>query len=1299
MTEINKTQIYYSEQRKITETPLKIYENKDNVTNLPKETEIIHDKFDIIEENLMFEYKHISPFKLYYYISGKMEIFLMIIATLLTIGAGCSNVFKPKLLGDAINNLASTQLINKTDDEYEELMDSVEPKINKTIKQFLIFGSFIFVLNFLSLFLWLYSGLRQMHKLKIDYFSLVLKQEQGWFDQNNTYQFAAKIQAQLEGIEQGVGERLGNIILKLIEIISGYVVGFQTSWQLTLILSACSVPFIIAGHILMRYGIEKEKIISIKSREKAGGIAEEILYNIKTITSFANFDYEIKRFNKSFESGTSKKINSGMVQGFINLGIYLGFTITCIYARKLVESDYNHDTINYLFTAGDVVKVLVAVRKAIISMVEIPSNIITITESCASASDYFTLYERIPEIYISTENLKPNRDKIKGRLEFKNIKFSYPDDKDQELVLNGLDLVVEEGKKVALVGESGCGKSTTVNLIERLYEPNEGEILLDGINIKEYNIEHLRSLIGYVEQEPVLFNKSIRKNIIFGREEKLKELGDIDILLKESCIDAYIQDFIEKIPNKYEYKVGFKGNKLLAGQKQRISIARALLLKPKIIILDEATSSLDNEAEQKVQKALDIINKKKITTIIIGNRLNIIKNADMIYALYKGKVKEKGTHEQLMAKKGYYAGIIKSEMRKKIFGVRKNKMKKYTKSIKTIKSTKSTKKIIQKITPINYSNLIEQTVKFELEQKEEDNIEFKICEMFKLINDKNLSLFIGILTGLIYGAIIPSTSLILGKLTTAFSLPDNDEMYKQVLKWSLILLLITFIGAFSNYFKVLNLNSIGSSLVAKIRKKLFRKYLELHMGFFDFDSNNPNGLLSILMVEIYFLKLFFNIILGAITVILGIIITALIIGFYYDWKLSLILLCFFPLRIIFSFFSGKYKVGGTKKNKEIRIEANNYFSECVTNTKTIFSFNFQNGAIEIYKSILDKENKDYIKDSLIFSVFISAGEFLSYVSNSVAYKCAMEFIRHKTLTFATMNNVKKTLMSYIEGTDTSIRGLSDYSKVKIAYKYVFKILNTPSEINSFEDINKDKISAKNLKGKIEFKNVTFSYPTKPDLKVLNNVSFIIPRFKRAAIVGNSESGKSTIIQLIERFYDINEGEILIDDINIKDYNLYELRKKIGLISQEPMLFKRGLYENILYGNLEASRNDVFNVANKAALREFLNEKEFNLNEKSSSQGEKQRISIARTFLKNPAILLLDDATSSLDHDSEKEIRKKIIQFQKGRTSVYVTHRLSNIINYDIIFFMDKGTLVEQGNHNELIEKRGNYYNLYIISEK
>jgi ATP-binding cassette subfamily B (MDR/TAP) protein 1 len=290
-------------------------------------------------------------------------------------------------------------------------------------------------------------------------------------------------------------------------------------------------------------------------------------------------------------------------------------------------------------------------------------NISIIQEACVAASDYFTLLDRQVQIDESG-SYRPPRDSVSGRIEFKNIQFIYPSDVNKRKILDGLNLVFEPGQKVALVGESGCGKSTTVNLIERLYEPTAGEVLIDGVNIKEYDLKYLRSLIGYVQQEPVLFNSPIRNNIIFGRDELIQnEFGEnADNLIREACREAYAYEFIEKIPEKYNYVVGIKGSKLSGGQKQRIAIARAILCKPKILILDEATSALDNKSEKQVQRALDNISQKNVTTVIIAHRLSTIQNADVIYALKDGKVYEKGTHEELLQLNGYYAGLVKSQM-------------------------------------------------------------------------------------------------------------------------------------------------------------------------------------------------------------------------------------------------------------------------------------------------------------------------------------------------------------------------------------------------------------------------------------------------------------------------------------------------------------------------------------------------------------------------------------------------------------------------------------------------------------
>jgi len=180
-----------------------------------------------------------------------------------------------------------------------------------------------------------------------------------------------------------------------------------------------------------------------------------------------------------------------------------------------------------------------------------------------------------------------------GKIELKNVDFYYPSDPNKRMILKNINITIEPGKKVALVGESGCGKSTTVNLIERLYEVTGGEVLIDGINIKNYDLPYLRSLIGYVQQEPVLFNKPIRDNVIFGRYDLVQQLGDPETLVKKAIEDAYAAEFVYETKEGLDYVVGIKGSKLSGGQKQRIAIARAIVCEPKILILDEASSALD----------------------------------------------------------------------------------------------------------------------------------------------------------------------------------------------------------------------------------------------------------------------------------------------------------------------------------------------------------------------------------------------------------------------------------------------------------------------------------------------------------------------------------------------------------------------------------------------------------------------------------------------------------------------------------------------------------------------------------
>ena len=990
---------------------MKENENVENLVENSKSTLLIGGEISKLEEekngdldseksdaakNLIFKIKSVSIFKLICHLSGKLEIFLMIIGTISTIFSGCSYSLWGLLFGDTINDLANIKDIEDLpDEEYNRELDKIEVEINKMIYYFILLGIFTFIGNFFMLFMWGYSALRQMNKMKKNYFSIILRQEQGWFDENNAFEFSTKVQSQLEQIEFGMGDKFGQIVLMSAEIISGFAIGFITSWKLTLVLCT-SLPIMIFALIISDCCGEQLLIKSRKTYEKAGGIAEELLYNIKTVSSFCNFDFEINRYNQLMDEVNKYKLKKSLIEGLsfglMILGFFTSFSSCILYGRIMITNKEINYSTGEPYNGGDVAKVLLAVLTGIFSISGLGPSIQIIKESCIASSDYFTLLTRIPKISSLNSDFIPLREDFKGKIEFKNIKFMYPNDKNEKLILDGLNLLIEPGKKIALVGESGCGKSTTINLIERFYESNFGEILIDDIDIKKYDINNLRDLIGYVQQEPVLFNTSIRENIIFGREKKLEKLGNIDSLIEEACEDAYIKEFIEKNVDKYNYIVGIKGSKLSGGQKQRIAIARAILMRPKILILDEATSALDNQSEKEVQKALDNICKKNITTIVIAHRLSTIINSDIIFAMKEGKIIEQGTHKELLDLNGYYAGLIKEQLAENEIKQEKKDDDENEEDIdnEEIKNEKNIdintnnnksndninvddgkEKMNDKsiISSKDGSFINNENEKKDYIKKDED-IKIDRKKIWQLISDNKCNLLIGTISGLLYGSLCPFVGVILGKTINTLSSKDPDKVKSEGFIISMVYIVIGILGGFTIFLKIWKLESIGSIISLKMRKKIFNKYLELHMGYYDIDTNSPGALLTKLSIDTSQLdSLILNIVGGTLTIISTYLIS-IGLGITYDWKITLILSAFVPFSVFGLVKKEDYEENGRESNKKMQIEAGSVLSECVVNTKTIFSFNFQRPVVEMYLSILFSESRKYISSALWSGFFM-----------------------------------------------------------------------------------------------------------------------------------------------------------------------------------------------------------------------------------------------------------------------------------------------------------------------------------------
>ena len=398
------------------------------LNELPEQLEKEEEEEELdVDNHLMFDQKDISIFKLYFHISGKMEIFITVIAIIMTIGAGSANALINWIFGDSTESFTSVNYMNilkqnVTKEEYDQIYELwmeliIKPTNDDQFKKYFIIGACMAVCNFLMVFLWSYLSLRQIHWLKMNYFRIILNQEQGWFDANNTFEFATKVQAQLEQIELGLGDRLGQFIMMITEVIAGFLLAFISSWKLTLILLIC-FPFIIAGALIMTFTLSKLTVASRKMYEKAGGMAEELLYNIKTVTSFVNFDFEIQRYSaliKKVERLDKRKaLINGVSIGIILFGIFIGYTATLLLARKLILDNYkeiNLDDLDSIYnlieaeddldkgiTIGDIQKVLFGVIGSIVAIGQLAPNIQVIRTASLASSDYFTLLERKPQI-------------------------------------------------------------------------------------------------------------------------------------------------------------------------------------------------------------------------------------------------------------------------------------------------------------------------------------------------------------------------------------------------------------------------------------------------------------------------------------------------------------------------------------------------------------------------------------------------------------------------------------------------------------------------------------------------------------------------------------------------------------------------------------------------------------------------------------------------------------------------------------------------------------------------------------
>jgi ATP-binding cassette subfamily B protein len=524
----------------------------------------------------------------------------------------------------------------------------------------------------------------------------------------------------------------------------------------------------------------------------------------------------------------------------------------------------------------------------------------------------------------------------------------------------------------------------------------------------------------------------------------------------------------------------------------------------------------------------------------------------------------------------------------------------------------------------------------------------------------------------------------------------SNRLLEGLIWISVIQLGVLLVETLVRFWFMYKINWLGQTVVNDIRKSVFKKIIFQDVSFYDrtaIGTLTTRTINDIEAVNDVFSEGIISIVADVLTII-----AIIIMMLFTDWKLTLVCLAAFPILIIATYF---FKESVNKSFQRVRnavAQLNAFVQEHITGMYIVQAFAAEKAEMAKFKEINKEHRNANIKAIFAYSVFFPVVEIILAISMGLLVWWGAA----RLLNYEVTQGVVVAFIMYLNLLFRPLRMLADKFNVlqmgMIAGERVLGVLDSSEHL-----VQNGSYKPVAVKGGVKFDDVHFSY--KPGVPVLKGISFDLPAGKTMAVVGHTGAGKTSIISILNRLYEIDSGRILIDGRDLQEYDIYALREKIGIVLQDVFLFSGSVFENITLRNKDISLEQVQRVTRMLGIHDFIMQLpggyDFNVMERGNtlSQGQKQLVSFARALLYDPAILVLDEATSSIDSESEQLIQHAIDTLIKGRTSIVIAHRLSTIRKADEIIVMDKGRIIERGNHRSLIAAKGEYYKLYTAVEK
>ena len=1189
-----------------------------------------------------------ASFSVMYQYATKRDFFLISIGLMANVAFSVLPVVLVIKIGDVIDIMS----------QYGGDLDKFYTQEKETAIIQWILGVVTVALSWVAVSTFIKVGNRQGLYWKRAYFAAVINKPMKWYEKHNPAELGSAIDMDCNAIEHALGEKIMLVVSSIIFFGACWVLAFIVSIELTCI-ALCMLPFQLgAAYIVERASVQA----SIESQEKyrvAGGIAEESLEGVKTIASCNAQEIRARNYQKELEPLKRSTTLMGILHGFGWASFFVvlfAFSGVLFYvsAYIMVEEPeiWGHSS---SIEAKEVVMIFFATAMSSFYLGTAVPCVQFIESGRVAAA-------RVDRTIKKCKKFDGNKRiiRLKGSVSFDSVYFNYPSNPSVN-ILQGINFNVQPGDSLALVGETGSGKSTIIQLIEGFYYCSSGTVSIDGLNIRDYDLSTIRELIALVNQEPILFNCSIKENI------KMGNVYALDREMKAAAQEAEADEFIEALPEKYDTWAGIKGSQLSGGQKQRIAIARAMIKKPKILLLDEATSALDMNTEKKIQLTLDKVMKNR-TTIIVAQRLSTIKNAKRILVLESGKIIEDGTYESLLQAEGTFTRLL--NIQKKV----------ESESEVSVKSLEAVGKVQ------------ESTFK-EIEAVEKNSGEM-MSRIFGILKQYWGWLTIGLLASIISGLTFPLFGYMFSdNITTLLGLGDSDivgnaesNMYILIITAVVVLFSLTILcGALAR---------ISALYTFDLRYQGLSSLLYYDQKFYDKPGTSPPSLSYRLGTDCEKVSNVGGPVLGLQLLVAASLTGGIIVAMQHNVVLSLVVIALLPLLIVSNAKGEMLLVNGLATNNLKQTSA--IASDALTNIKTVHSFNRQVLFHEKYVKATQEENGNVMQSAHVNGFMFGFRYCVLYFVWGVIAWFGAYRVREGELQLEDMLIVFFCIMFSSWGFMVVGALVPDVDGGIESAKKMFEIIDYEPEINAKSNLG----CIEHIHGSFEFKDVVFQYEGR-DTLVLKNVNFVVAAGSTLGVTGTTGSGKSTIAQLLLRFYDPTAGQIFLDGRPLKDYNIRHLRDSVCWVGQEPILFKGSIFYNLQIARADVTREEAVDAATKAQALDVIDkyglDSDVGLRGNRLSGGQKQRIAIARAIVRKPKVLVLDESTSALDTITEANLQRKIKD--ENFTIIAIAHRLKTIRNFDQIILIEKGAVVESGNHDKLMKiPNGFYKKLYQTSE-